>query len=42
MGPPRSRASQLRLGGSETVTFRIRTENNVAYVSLSVFLRLRL
>lgn len=37
----RSHASQLRLDGSEPVTFRIRTEESVAYAALSVFLKLR-
>ncbi|MDE2659560.1 MAG: outer membrane beta-barrel protein [Acidobacteriota bacterium] len=37
----RSHASQLRLDGSEPVTFRIRTEESVAYTALSVFLKLR-
>ncbi len=37
----RSHASQLRLDGSEPVTFRIRTGENVAYAALSVFLKLR-
>lgn len=37
----RSHASQLRLDGSEPVTFRIRTEESVAYGALNVFLKLR-
>lgn len=37
----RSHASQLRLDGSEPVTFRIRTEESVSYAALSVFLKLR-
>ncbi|MDE2972440.1 MAG: outer membrane beta-barrel protein [Acidobacteriota bacterium] len=37
----RSHASQLRLDGSEPVTFRIRTEGNVAYAALTFFLKLR-
>ena len=37
----RSHASQLRLDGSEPVTFRIRTGESVAYAALSVFLKLR-
>lgn len=37
----RSHASQLRLDGSEPVTFRIRTEEAVSYAALSVFLKLR-
>ena len=37
----RSHASQLRLDGSEPVTFRIRTRENVAYAALDVFLKLR-
>ena len=37
----RSHASQLRLDGSEPVSFRIRTEESVAYGALNVFLKLR-
>ena len=37
----RSHASQLRLDGSEPVSFRIRTEESVAYAALNVFLKLR-
>ena len=37
----RSHASQLRLDGSEPVTFRIRTGESVAYTALNVFLKLR-
>ena len=37
----RSHASQLRLDGSEPVTFRIRTEESVSYAALNVFLKLR-
>ena len=37
----RSHASQLRLDGSEPVSFRIRTEEGVAYGALNVFLKLR-
>ena len=37
----RSHASQLRLDGSEPVTFRIRTGESVAYAALSAFLKLR-
>ena len=37
----RSHASQLRLDGSEPVTFWIRTEENVAYAALTFFLKLR-
>ncbi len=37
----RSHASQLRLDGSEPVTFRIRTEESVSYAALTVFLKLR-
>ena len=37
----RSHASQLRLDGSEPVTFRIRTEESVSYAALTFFLNLR-
>lgn len=37
----RSHASELRLDGSEPVTFRIRTKESVAYAALNVFLKLR-
>ena len=37
----RSHASQLRLDGSEPVTFRIRTEEKVSYAALTFFLNLR-
>ena len=37
----RSHASQLRLDGSEPVSFRIRTGESVAYAALNVFLKLR-
>ena len=37
----RSHASQLRLDGSEPVTFRIRTEESVSYAALTFFLKLR-
>ena len=37
----RSHASQLRLDGSEPVTFRIRTEESVSYAALNFFLKLR-
>jgi len=37
----RSHASQLRLDGSEPVSFRIRTEESVSYAALTFFLKLR-
>lgn len=37
----RSHASQLRLDGSEPVTFRVRTEKSVAYAALNFFVKLR-
>ena len=37
----RSHASQLRLDGSEPVTFRIRTGESVSYAGLNLFLKLR-
>ena len=37
----RSHASQLRLDGSEPVTFRIRTEESVSYAALTFFPNLR-
>ncbi len=37
----RSHASQLRLDGSEPVTFRIRTEESVSYAALAFYLKIR-
>lgn len=37
----RSHASQLRLDGSEPVTFRVRSGESVSYAALNVFLKLR-